>query len=182
MKLPLGGCFPWESFLYSEERASTLRRQWKACRFSTQGSFGWHSWAKCSSSGAASWAFSCSRSQGRVHSMRTRQRGDTSQLRASPKQANPAGVKVSSRCAHPPRRAAESHPLGHSLPSESHVSVMKQEEGKNTGFCFPPCLFLFLNDYHKSELKSLGAAALSEIFFTSLKKFILLKWEWQNGD
>lgn len=54
----------------------------------------------------------------------------------------PRSKPSSFRCAHP-LCTAELHPPGHSLHSESQVSIMKNQEGENMGFCFPPWLFFF---------------------------------------
>lgn len=147
MKLPLGGCFPWESFLYSEKSVQTLRGQQNACWFSTQGSFLWHSWAECSSSGAAPWASSCCRSLGGVHSMGTRQWGDTSQLRVPPKKQTQQ-LQMCSPSVH-----------SWTAPTRSllalRVAGLHHEEPRRRkhGVLFSPLAFFFcfLNDYHNNN-------------------------------
>lgn len=88
------------------------------------------------------WAF-----RGGVHSRRTRWCGNTSQHRLAPKQANPASVKVKSRCAHPPC-GAESHLLGHSFwVGHIHHKAVKRE---NIFVNFLLSFFPFNNDCYNS--------------------------------
>lgn len=79
------------------------------------------------------WAF-----KGGAHSRRIRWWGDTSQHRLSPKQANPASIKVRSRCAHPPCRAEISPAWSLLL---SHTSHHKAVRKRKHFYLFPLVFF-----------------------------------------
>lgn len=85
--------------------------------------------------------------KGGARSRRIRWWGDISQHRLAPRQANPASVKVRSRCAHPPCRA-EFHLLWSLL--QSHKSHHKAVRKRKHVCLFPIVCFSFNNDCYNS--------------------------------
>lgn len=107
---------------------------------------------------------------------------------SAPQEANPAASDVLTLCA----QLNCTHPVTPCTPSRRSPSWRTKKE-KTWVFVFPLGFFFLLFKWlpqqqqqqkkpAKIQPKSLGAAALSEIIFTSLKKNIPLKWEQQNRD